>query len=58
MAIDWPEEIVVAGSASGSIKLWDLDHAKGLKYFDELSLLTEIRIHLFMLYSHSNPVGT
>ncbi|KAJ3333383.1 WD repeat-containing protein 90 [Blyttiomyces sp. JEL0837] len=28
VTIDWPEEIVVAGSSSGTIKLWDLEHAK------------------------------
>ena len=28
-ALDWHEEICVAGAASGSVKLWDLDHAKG-----------------------------
>ncbi|RKO92583.1 WD40-repeat-containing domain protein [Blyttiomyces helicus] len=29
VTLDWPEEIVVAGSSSGTIKLWDLEHAKG-----------------------------
>ncbi|KAJ3093123.1 Katanin p80 WD40 repeat-containing subunit B1 [Quaeritorhiza haematococci] len=27
-AMDWPEEIVVAGASSGTVKLWDLEHAK------------------------------
>jgi katanin p80 WD40 repeat-containing subunit B1 len=29
VSMDWPEELVVAGSAGGSIKLWDLAEAKG-----------------------------
>jgi katanin p80 WD40 repeat-containing subunit B1 len=29
VAIDWNEELLVAGSSSGAIKLWDLQHAKG-----------------------------
>jgi katanin p80 WD40 repeat-containing subunit B1 len=27
--MDWTEELIVAGSAAGTIKLWDLEHAKG-----------------------------
>ena len=26
--MDWPEELVVAGSSGGSLKLWDLEQAK------------------------------
>jgi katanin p80 WD40 repeat-containing subunit B1 len=29
VSMDWPEELVVAGSVGGSIKLWDLAEAKG-----------------------------
>ncbi|KAJ3287153.1 Katanin p80 WD40 repeat-containing subunit B1 [Borealophlyctis nickersoniae] len=29
--MDWPEEIAVAGSTSGTIKLWDLEHAKVIR---------------------------
>ncbi|KAJ3191007.1 Katanin p80 WD40 repeat-containing subunit B1 [Irineochytrium annulatum] len=28
VTLDWPEEIAIAGSASGAIKLWDLQHSK------------------------------
>jgi katanin p80 WD40 repeat-containing subunit B1 len=28
--MDWTEELIVAGSAAGTIKLWDLEHAKGI----------------------------
>ncbi|KAJ3408249.1 hypothetical protein HDV05_005065 [Chytridiales sp. JEL 0842] len=31
VTMDWPEEIVVAGSSSGTIKLWDLEHAKVIR---------------------------
>ncbi len=31
VAMDFPEELVVAGSASGSIKLWDLEQAKVIR---------------------------
>ncbi|KAI8903323.1 katanin p80 WD40-containing subunit B1 [Gorgonomyces haynaldii] len=30
VCLDWPEELVVAGSSTGSIKLWDLEQAKGI----------------------------
>jgi katanin p80 WD40 repeat-containing subunit B1 len=33
VAIDWHEELLVAGSSSGAIKLWDLQHAKGYMIF-------------------------
>ncbi|KAJ3274072.1 Katanin p80 WD40 repeat-containing subunit B1 [Terramyces sp. JEL0728] len=31
VALDWPEELVVAGSAGGSLKLWDLEQAKVIR---------------------------
>ncbi|KAI8929009.1 WD40-repeat-containing domain protein [Entophlyctis helioformis] len=31
VCLDWPEELVVAGSSSGSLKLWDLEHAKVIR---------------------------
>jgi katanin p80 WD40 repeat-containing subunit B1 len=29
VSMDWPEELVVAGSLGGILKLWDLEQAKG-----------------------------
>ncbi len=29
VCLDWTEELVIGGAASGVIKLWDLEHAKG-----------------------------
>jgi katanin p80 WD40 repeat-containing subunit B1 len=29
VAFDYAEEVVVAGSAGGTLKLWDLDEGKG-----------------------------
>ena len=30
VSLDWPEELVVAGSSGGHLKLWDLEQAKGV----------------------------
>lgn len=36
--MDWAEELVVAGSSSGPIKLWDLEQAKGEHTFRTYTL--------------------
>ncbi|KAH9274498.1 hypothetical protein BASA83_003131 [Batrachochytrium salamandrivorans] len=46
--LDWPEELVVAGSSSGALKLWDLEHAKVIRTLSgHKSSATCVQFHPF-----------
>lgn len=48
VALDWPEELVVAGSLQGSLKLWDLEQAKVIRTLNgHRSAIKALEFHPF-----------